>query len=90
MGCNVLLFSLHSPIRTASMLKDVYVVVAAVRHMCGPLQSRMHTLAQAKLVFVPADRVPSLDERAPLWSSLGVNIQWVADVAYQLCVSLDW
>ena len=77
---NSLKWSLHSHFTDASLMEDVYIVVASVRNSYGLVHSYLGKYLDACLAFVPDDERPMAEDLRELWTALGLEPELVETV----------
>jgi len=70
---NSLKWSLHSYFSDASLMEDVYIVVASVRNSYGLIHSYLGKYLDACLAFVPDGECPMAEDLQELWTALGLE-----------------
>lgn len=87
-GHNSLKWAMHSQFQNTELIQDVFIVVASVRNSFGLLVDHMGRWLHNKVLFVPDDDLPPMQERYELWTALGAEPELAEMLAFEL--RLQW
>ena len=85
---NALKWGLHQQFVNADLMKGLYIVIESLRNSYGQVLSYLGDWIVRSLQFVPDENLPSEEERAVLWTALGLDPTLVDVLACKL--RLQW
>jgi hypothetical protein len=87
-GHKSLSWAMRGQFSNTQLMNDIYIVIAAVRNSFGLLHLYLAPWLSAKLTFVADELLPSMDDRALIWTALGAEPALVQQLAFEL--RLQW
>ena len=85
---NALKWALHQQFCNTELTKGLYIVVESLRDSYGQLLQYLGNWVVCSLQFVPDESLPPIEDRAILWTALGLDPTLVEALACQL--RLQW